>query len=121
MLGDLQREINLAKDPGAACLSILRRLNVEHSAYADLINQLYAWIVSQKILTPKDVEDRDLQLFQALERHHKRRDEVVHTLKENQIAGKWGVEWHRTMGWKNVPGGYQRAFSIPRLGLTCPN
>ena len=38
MLTNLQREINSFQEPGMACLSILRRLNVEYGAHVHLNN-----------------------------------------------------------------------------------
>ncbi|KAH8084623.1 hypothetical protein HD553DRAFT_342113 [Filobasidium floriforme] len=121
MLAGLQHEINSSKDPRAACLSILRRLNVEHSVYGDIINRLYAWTISQNILTSQHVQIHDRQLFDALERLKKRREEVAHTIKEDSVASVWGVEWYRTLGYKNVPGkdilGLCVTLSTPPLSL----
>jgi hypothetical protein len=82
-LATLQKEISSAKDPGSVGLFLLRRLNVTHAAHRSLVDQLYSWIIGQRILTPKEVEDRDLLLFLEPQRYIKRRDEVTRTLKRD--------------------------------------
>jgi hypothetical protein len=79
MLAGLQRKVNSSKDPQPACLLILCQLNVEHSVYGDTINPLYAWAISQNILTSQHVQNHNCQLFDAPERLTKWQEEVAHT------------------------------------------